>query len=232
VVAETWDGWLNEVDGFHVKPEHVAHAIESAHGSAIEEGSVGGGTGMICYEFKGGTGTASRVVGGIGDPGHTYNVGVLVQANCGRRPQLTIRGLEIGKKIPGSVYKKETGSIIIVIATDAPLLPHQLKRLARRASLGLARTGSVSGNGSGDLFLAFSTANAHAADAKPPIRSIETMPNDLMDPLFTATVEATEEAIINALVDNHDMIGRDNHKVEALPHDRLRKIFRTETSER
>src|SRR5207248_3119294 len=151
LVAETWDGWLNDVDGFHVRPEHVAHAIESVHSGAIEEWSVGGGTGIICYEFKGGTGTASRVVSvaGIGDPGssaspHPFIIGVLVQANCGRRPQLTIRGLEVGKKILGSVYKRETGSIIIVVATDAPLLPHQLKRLARRASLGLARTGSVS----------------------------------------------------------------------------------------
>jgi D-aminopeptidase len=230
VVAETWDGWLNDVDGFHVKPEHVAHAIETAHGGAIEEGSVGGGTGMICYEFKGGTGTASRIVE-LGEKSSTTasparTIGVLVQANCGRRPQLTIRGLEVGKEIPGSVYKQpETGSIIIVIATDAPLLPHQLKRLARRASLGLARTGSVSGNGSGDLFIAFSTANPHAADSSPPTRTIETMPNDLMDPLFTATVEATEEAVINALVDNHDMTGRDNHKVEALPHDRVRQLF-------
>jgi L-aminopeptidase/D-esterase-like protein len=230
VVAETWDGWLNDVDGFHVKPEHVARAIETAHGGAIEEGSVGGGTGMICYEFKGGTGTASRIVAAVADRGPSetkqYTIGVLVQANCGRRPQLTIRGIEIGKKIPGAVYQKETGSIIIVIATDAPLLPHQLKRLARRASLGLARTGSVSGNGSGDLFIAFSTANPHAADSSPPTRTIETMPNDLMDPLFTATVEATEEAIINALVDNHDMTGRDDHKIPALPHDRLREIFK------
>jgi L-aminopeptidase/D-esterase-like protein len=232
VVAETWDGWLNDVDGFHVKPEHVAHAIESARSGAIEEGSVGGGTGMICYEFKGGTGTASRIVSVAAVAGRgssetkQFAIGVLVQANCGRRPQLTIRGLEVGRKIPGSVYKQESGSIIIVVATDAPLLPHQLKRLARRASLGLARTGSVSGNGSGDLFIAFSTANPHAADAKPPIRTIETMPNDLMDPLFTATVEATEEAIINALVDNHDMIGRDNHKVEALPHERLQQLLK------
>src|SRR6267154_2270172 len=232
VVAETWDGWLNDVDGFHVKPEHVAHAIESAHSGAIDEGSVGGGTGMICYEFKGGTGTASRIVpvttiaGRGSSETKQFAIGVLVQANCGRRPQLTIRGLEVGKKIPGSVYKRETGSIIIVVATDAPLLPHQLKRLARRASLGLARTGSVSGNGSGDLFIAFSTANPHAADAKPPIRTIETMPNDLMDPLFSATVEATEEAIINALVDNQDMIGRDNHKVEALPRERLQQLLK------
>ena len=232
VVAETWDGWLNDVDGFHVKPEHIANAIESAYSGMIEEGSVGGGTGMICYEFKGGTGTASRMVpvvavaGGGSSETKQFAIGVLVQANCGRRPQLTIRGLEVGKKIPGSVYKQETGSIIIVVATDAPLLPHQLKRLARRASLGLARTGSVSGNGSGDLFIAFSAANPHAGDAKPPIRTIETMPNDLMDPLFTATVDATEEAIINALVDNHDMIGRDNHKVEALPRERLQQLLK------
>src|SRR5690349_3413249 len=173
VVAETWDGWLNDIDGFHVKPEHVADAIESAHSGAIEEGSVGGGTGMICYEFKGGIGTASRTVAAVADRGSSeekrYTVGVLVQANCGRRPQLTIRGLPIGKGIPGSVFnQQETGSIIIIVATDAPLLPHQLKRLARRASLGLARTGSVSGNGSVELFIAFSTANPHAADSSPP----------------------------------------------------------------
>ena len=231
VVAETWDGWLNDIDGFHVKPEHVAHAIESAHSGAIEEGSVGGGTGMICYEFKGGTGTASRVVSLAADGDRDssekrqFTIGVLVQANCGRRQELTIRGVPVGREIPGSVYKKENGSIIIVIATDAPLLPHQLKRLARRASLGLARTGTVSGNGSGDLFIAFSTANLHAADSSPPLRTIVSMANDGMDPLFTATVEATEEAILNALVDNCDMIGRDNHKVEALPHDRLRELL-------
>jgi len=233
VVAETWDGWLNDIDGFHIKPEHVAHAIESAHGGAIEEGSVGGGTGMICYEFKGGMGTSSRVVPiamlaphRSEDSPKSYTVGVIVQANCGRRPQLIIAGVPVGKEIPGSVYKKETGSIIIVLATDAPLMPHQLKRLARRTSLGLGRTGSVSGNGSGDLFIAFSTANPHAAETDPPVRSMEMMPNDSMDPLFTATVEATEEAIINALVDNHDMIGRDNHKVEALPHDRIRELLK------
>jgi D-aminopeptidase len=233
VVAETWDGWLNDVDGFHVMPESVAHAIESVHSGAIEEGSVGGGTGMICYEFKGGTGTASRLVpvAGIGDPGssassHAFTIGVLVQANCGRRPQLTIRGLEVGKKIPGSVYKRETGSIIIVVATDAPLLPHQLKRLARRASLGLARTGSVSGNGSGDLFIAFSTANPNVANPDQVTHNVQTIPNDLMDPLFTAVVQATEEAVVNALVDNHSMTGRDNHYVKALPHDRLRELMK------
>src|SRR5881396_3921688 len=166
VVAETWDGWLNDINGFHVKPEDVWQALDSAHGGPIEEGSVGGGTGMICYEFKGGTGTASRVIEmkDKSNPAGTYTIGALVQANCGRRPQLTIAGVPVGKEIPGEVYKEETGSIIIVIATDVPLLPHQLKRLAKRASLGLARTGSVSGNGSGDLFIAFSTANAGAAN--------------------------------------------------------------------
>src|SRR5213082_629656 len=232
VVAETWDGWLNDVDGFHVKPEHVAHAIESAQSGAIEEGSVGGGTGMICYEFKGGTGTASRMipVAAVAGRGSSetkqFAIGVLVQANCGRRPQLTIRGLEVGKKIPGSVYKRETGSIIIVVATDAPLLPHQLKRLARRASLGLARTGSVSGNGSGDLFLAFSTANPNVANPDQLTHNVQTIPNDLMDPIFTGVVQATEEAIINALVDNQTMTGRDNHRVDALPHDRLRNLLK------
>src|SRR5438477_11850519 len=233
VVAETWDGWLNDVDGFHVKPEHVAHAIEVAHGGAIEEGSVGGGTGMICYEFKGGMGTSSRVVPVVaisdrqsGNLPKPYTVGVIVQANCGRRPQLIIAGVPVGKELPGSVYKKDTGSIIIIVGTDAPLMPHQLKRLARRASLGLARTGSISGNGSGDLFIAFSTANPHAADSDSPTRPIATMPNDLMDPLFAAIVQATEEAIINALIDNHDMTGRDNHNVPALPHDRLREILK------
>ena len=222
IVAETWDGWLNDVDGFHVTPQHVASAIESAHGGPIEEGSVGGGTGMICYEFKGGMGTSSRVVQ---LKERDYSVGVMVQANCGRRAQLTIRGSNVGKGIPGSVYPKETGSIIIVVATDAPLMPHQLKRLARRASLGLARTGSVSGNGSGDLFLAFSTANANAADASVPTRSIDAFSNDFIDPLFEATVQATEEAIVNALVDNYDMTGRDGHKVDALPHDKVRSMF-------
>src|SRR6266705_782355 len=165
VVAETWDGWLNDVNGFHVKPEDVWHALESAHGGAIEEGSVGGGTGMICYEFKGGTGTASRVVpvAGVGDPGgakttRTYTIGALVQADCGRRAELLIAGVTVGREILGQVYKEETGSIIIAIATDAPLLPHQLKRLARRGSLGFARTGTVSKNSSGDFFIAFSTA--------------------------------------------------------------------------
>src|SRR5664279_4411770 len=228
VVAETWDGWLNDINGFHVKPEHVAHALDTAHGGAIEEGSVGGGTGMVCYEFKGGNGTASRKIEMKDKSGtvRTFTVGVFLQANFGRRPQLTIAGLPIGKEIPGSVYEKEAGSCIAVVATDAPLLPHQLKRLARRVSLGLARTGTVSGNGSGDLFLAFSTANPNAADADPVTHSVETIPNDRLDPIFTAVVQATEEAVVNALVDNQSMTGRDDHKVEALPHDRLRKLVK------
>ena len=223
VVAETWDGWLNDINGFHVKPEDVAHALDSAKSGPVAEGSVGGGTGMICYEFKGGTGTASRVLdkkeGG-------YTIGVLVQANCGRRPQLTIAGVPIGKEIPGSVYPKDTGSIIIVVATDAPLLPDQLKRLARRASLGLARTGSISGNGSGDLFIAFSTANPGAASPEKPTQTVQTVPNDLLDPIFEATVQAVEEAIVNALVNNQDMTGRDGHRVDALSHDRVRELLR------
>jgi len=231
VVAETWDGWLNDINGFHIKSEHVNQALDSAHGGAIEEGSVGGGTGMICYEFKGGNGTSSRkaVVTGGGDAAakteRTFTVGAFVQANCGRRSQLTIAGVPVGKEIPGAVYKEEAGSIIIVVATDAPLLPGQLKRLARRASLGLARTGSVSGNGSGDLFIAFSTANPNVANANRVTHSVETVPNDLMDPIFTAVVQATEEAIVNALVDNHDMIGRDNHAVSALPHERVTDLL-------
>jgi len=229
VVAETWDGWLNDINGFHVKPEDVAHALDTAHGDAIEEGSVGGGTGMICYEFKGGNGTASRKIDmkeKKDAPVRSFTVGVFVQANCGRRPQLTIAGIPVGKEIPGEVYKEESGSIIIVIATDAPLLPHQLKRLARRASLGLARTGSVSGNGSGDLFLAFSTANPNVANPDQLTHNVQTIPNDLMDPIFTGVVQATEEAIVNALVDNQTMTGRDNHRVDALPHDRLRNLLK------
>ena len=229
IVAETWDGYLNDANGFHVKPEHVAHALDSAAGGAIAEGSVGGGTGMVTYEFKGGTGTASRLITMKkgGSPSGTYTVGAFVQANCGRRHQLTIAGVPVGKEIPeNAVFTKEAGSIIIIIATDAPLLPHQLKRLARRASMGLARTGSVSGNGSGDLFLAFSTANPGAADAAQPMRTIQTMPNERMDALFTATVQATEEAIVNAMVANQPMTGRDDHHVDALPHDRLRAAMK------
>src|SRR6266511_4017429 len=229
VVAETWDGWLNDINGFHVKPEDVWHALDTAHGGAIEEGSVGGGTGMICYEFKGGNGTASRKIDirvSKDAPPRSFVVGVFLQANFGRRPQLIIAGAPVGQKIPGQVYKEESDSCIAVVATDAPLLPNQLKRLARRVSLGLARTGTISGNGSGDLFIAFSTANPNAANPDQITHNVQTIPNDLMDPIFAGVVQATEEAVVNALVDNQTMIGRDNHRVEALPHDRLRQVMK------
>jgi L-aminopeptidase/D-esterase-like protein len=229
VVAETWDGWLNDINGFHVKAEDVAHALDTAHSGAIEEGSVGGGTGMICYEFKGGNGTASRKidirVSKNASP-RSFVVGVFLQANFGRRSQLTIAGVPIGREIPGEVYKEESGSCIAVVATDAPLLPNQLKRLARRVSLGLARTGTISGNGSGDLFVAFSTANPNVANPDQLTHDVQTIPNDLMDPLFSGVVQATEEAVLNALIDNHSMTGRDSHRVEALPHDRMRELLK------
>ena len=229
VVAETWDGWLNDINGFHVRPDDVFHALDTARGGAVEEGSVGGGTGMICYEFKGGNGTASRRINiraSKDAPPQSFVVGVFLQANFGRRSQLVIAGVPVGKEIPGEVYKEESGSCIAVVATDAPLLPNQLKRLARRVSLGLARTGTISGNGSGDLFIAFSTANPNVANPNQITHNVETIPNDLLDPLFAGVVQATEEAVVNALVDNHSMTGRDNHSVEALPHGRLRELLK------
>src|SRR5438552_6863101 len=229
VVAETWDGWLNDINGFHVKPDDVWHALDTAHGGVLEEGSVGGGTGMICYEFKGGNGTASRKVDirlAKDSPPRSFVVGVFLQANFGRRPQLTIAGVPVGKEIPGEVYEQESGSCTAVVATDAPLLPTQLKRLARHVSLGLARTGTISGNGSGDLFIAFSTANPNVANSDQVTHDVQTIPNDLMDPLFAGVVQATEEAVVNALIDNRSMTGRDNHRVDALPHDRLREIMK------
>ncbi len=222
VVAETYDGYLNDVNGFHVHDDNVFHALDSAKGGPVAEGSVGGGTGMICYEFKGGTGTASRK---LDAKAGGYTVGVLVQANCGLRKQLTIAGVPVGREIKTpAIWSEETGSIIIVVATDAPLLPHQLKRLARRASLGLARTGSVSGNGSGDIFLAFSTANYDAAKAEG-VAKLDMLSNDEINPIFEATVQATEEAIINALVAAEPMTGQGDHHVPALPHDELRQVL-------
>ncbi len=223
VVAETYDGYLNDVNGFHVKDEHVFHALDSAAPGPVAEGSVGGGTGMICYEFKGGSGTASRR---LSAKAGGYTLGVFVQANCGLRRQLTIAGVPVGRELNmPSQREDDLGSIIIVIATDAPLLPHQLKRLARRASMGLARTGSVSGNGSGDIFLAFSTANPDAANPEGTAK-LEMLPNDRMNGLFDATVQATEEAIINALVAAEPMTGRDGHTVPALPHEAVRELLR------
>jgi len=220
VVGETWDGELNDVNGFHVKPEHVARAIEAAKPGPVTEGSVGGGTGSICFEFKGGIGTSSRKL-------ERYTVGVLVQCNCGRRPQLTIAGVPVGREIPEHpAYGTpgENGSILIVIATDAPLLPHQLKRVARRASLALGRLGSISGNGSGDLFVAFSTADP-AWDPAKKVNTLSYLPNDALDPLFEAAVRATEEAIVNAMVAADTMTGIDGKTVIALPHDRLRSVL-------
>jgi D-aminopeptidase len=229
VVAETYDGYLNDINGFHVKPEHAVEALETAKGGPVAEGSVGGGTGMMAFEFKGGMGTASRVVSikGDGAERQSYTVGAMVQSNFGLRQQLMIGGVPVGKEIPeGAIRKQESGSIIIVIATDAPLLPHQLKRLARRGSHGLARTGGVSGNGSGDLFIAFSTANPGVATPEKPKHSVETIPNDRLDPILSATVQAVEEAIINSLVANQTMTGIDGHKVIALPHDRVREALK------
>jgi L-aminopeptidase/D-esterase-like protein len=229
IVAETYDGFLNDINGFHVKPEDVANALESAAGGAVAEGNVGGGTGMVCYSFKGGIGTASRKIP-ADQGGHT--VGVLVQCNCGSQRQLRIGGIPVGEELAipprasvGQPYREDTGSIIIVIATDAPLLPHQTKRLARRATMGLARTGSTSGNSSGDIFIAFSTGNPRAAAAKAPA-SVSMVPNEELNPVFEATVQATEEAIINAMLGAETMTGVNGHRVAALPHDRLREVLR------
>jgi D-aminopeptidase len=223
VVAETYDGDLNDINGFHVKPEHAWHALDTAHGGAVEEGNVGGGTGMICNEFKGGIGTSSRVLdakyGG-------YTVGVLVQCNYGWRSQLRIAGVPVGREIADhKVRDNDVGSIIVVVATDAPMIPTQLKRLARRVSLGLGRDGSYSGDGSGDIFVAFSTANPGAANSKS-MRQITMLPNEQMNPLFLATVQATEEAVINAMVAAETMKGINDFEVIALPHDRLREVLR------
>jgi L-aminopeptidase/D-esterase-like protein len=226
VVAETWDGMLNDINGFHVKPEHVFQALDGARGGPVAEGNVGGGTGMICYQFKCGTGTASRT---LAAQAGGYTVGVLVQANHGRRSELRIAGIPIGADLPLAPPRRggdrELGSIIIVVATDAPLLPHQLERVARRASLGLARTGATSGNGSGDIFIAFSTANPKAATTAP-VATVQALSNERISAVFTATVEATEEAIVNALVAAQTMTGADGRVVEALPHDRLRALLK------
>jgi len=238
VVAETWDGSLNDINGFHVKNEHVFAALDSAHGGPVTEGNVGGGTGMICHRFKGGIGTASRRLDSK-DGG--YTVGVLVQCNYGARPQLRIAGVPVGRQIPDLLPCREpcgsprsardarlaadVGSIIIVVATDAPLLPHQLKRVAKRAALGVGKMGGVGGNSSGDIFIAFSTANPRAA-ADTGLAGVAMLPNERITPLFEATVQATEEAIINALLAAETMTGADDLKVTALPHDRLREVLR------
>jgi len=222
IVAETWDGYLNDINGFHVRPEDAFSALDSAHPGPVSEGNVGGGTGMICNEFKGGIGTASRVLdsryGG-------YTVGVLVQCNYGQRDQLRIAGVPVGREISGpKVWDDDVGSIIVVVATDAPLIPTQLKRVAKRVTLGLGRNGSYSGDGSGDIFIAFSTANSSASSSHG-LPQITMLPNDQINPVFLATVQATEEAVINALVAAETMTGVNGHTVVALPPDRLREVL-------
>jgi L-aminopeptidase/D-esterase-like protein len=242
VVAETWDGYLNDINGFHVKPEHAIAALDGARGGPVAEGNVGGGTGMVCHRFKGGIGTASRALP-AGDGG--YTVGVLVQCNYGSRRDLRVAGVPVGEEIPDlqpcvSLPDVEPrfglprcrdakppeppdagqGSIIIVVATDAPLLPHQLKRVATRAALGVGRMGGKGENSSGDIFVAFSTANPGAAGATDD-RRVEMLPNARINPVFHATVQATEEAILNALLAAETMTGADGVRVEALPSERL-----------
>ncbi|MCU0375870.1 MAG: P1 family peptidase [Chitinophagaceae bacterium] len=233
VVAKTYDGFLNDIYGFHVKEEHVLEAISKASSGKIAEGNVGGGTGMMCLGFKGGTGTSSRVVT-IKDS--SYTVGVLVQANFGRRPSLTIAGVPVGKelldtlnnelKLPPQSYRKEgDGSIIVVVATDAPLLPHQLKRIANRVPLGIGNTGGYGTNGSGDIFIAFSTANQDAFQRSDFVK-VDMLPNDEIDPLLEATVQSVEEAIINAMVAAETMEGINGNKSHALPHTLLIDILK------
>jgi L-aminopeptidase/D-esterase-like protein len=223
VVAETADDDLNDMNGFHVKPEHVSNALDSAHGGPVEEGNVGGGTGMVCNEFKGGIGTASRVLdakfGG-------YTVGVLVQCNYGWRSQLRIAGVPVGREIAEHPVKDDDiGSVIVVVATDAPLIPTQLRRIAKRVPLALGRLGSFSGDGSGDFFIAFSTANPGAWGSKG-LHQITMLPNQHLNPLFLATVQATEEAVVNAMVAAETMTGINGHTVMALPHGKLREVLK------
>ena len=231
VVAETADAWLNDMNGFFVKDHHVYEALDSATSGFIDEGNVGGGTGMMCYEFKGGTGTSSRKLpeklGG-------WTVGVLAQTNFGRRHLLSIAGAPVGKHLIENApitsgedpYRMDDGSLIVIVATDAPLLPHQLKRVAKRVSLGMARTGSIGGNGSGDIFLAFSTANPQATQANPRgVAEIQALTNEKIDPVFAATAFATEEAIINSMVAAEDMTGHE-FSVKALPHDKVKETLR------
>jgi D-aminopeptidase len=231
VVAETWDGPLNDINGFHVTTEHVADALDSAATGPVAEGNVGAGTGDMCYDFKCGIGTASRVIEVLG---HPFRVGVLVQANQGEgaRDLLLIAGVPVGRHLPDEPGTSESdpglgakNSIIIVIATDAPLLSHQLERVAKRAALGLARTGSVAHNGSGDIFIAFSTADQSLGPIDR-LLSHRSLPNDALDPLFAATVQATEEAIVNALVAARDMTGDQGHHARALPHDQLIEVMK------
>jgi L-aminopeptidase/D-esterase-like protein len=227
VVAETYDGDLNDINGFHVSEAHTISALENARSGPVAEGNVGGGTGMSCHQFKCGTGTASRR---LDLEGSSYTLGVLVQANYGMRDTLTIAGVPVGKEITDlmpeyHVQNQEYGSIIVVVATDAPLMPHQLKRLARRVPMGIAKVGGYAGNGSGDIFIAFSTANS-GAGARRGIQKTEMLPNDQMSPLFLATIQATEEAIVNALLAAETMTGINGNTKHAIPHARLAQVMK------
>jgi len=231
VVAETYDGFLNDIYGFHVKEENAWEALDSAKSGPLKEGNIGGGTGMMCLGFKGGTGTSSRVIK-VKDS--TYTVGVLVQANFGAKPNLTIAGVPIGRELRDTLnsefkappsYNPGDGSIIVVLATDAPLLPHQLKRIAARIPLGIGIVGGRGENGSGDIFIAFSTGNP-AAFQRENFTKVDELPNDIINPLFDATVQATEEAIINAMVAAETMEGINGNKVYALPHQKVMELLK------
>lgn len=237
VVAETYDGIFNDINGQHVKKEDVFRALDSARSGVVEEGGVGGGTGMMCYNFKGGIGTASRV---LDEKSGGYTVGVLVQCNHGSRSQLTIAGVPVGKELSDTLPftidqhsfgltstppREETGSIIVVLATNAPLLPDQLKRLAQRIPLGVTRTGGIGGNGSGDIFIAFSTANQHAF-SNTENKQVTTLPNEGINPLFAATIQATEEAIVNALFAGKTLVGINGNTVYGLPKEAVLRILK------
>jgi L-aminopeptidase/D-esterase-like protein len=248
VVGETWDGTLNDINGFHVTREHTFAALDSARGGPVVEGNVGGGTGMMCHGFKGGIGTSSRK---LTEAAGGYTVGVLVQCNYGTRGQLRIAGerwmssgdlqappicyeldppadagfKKCGTPQGGGEEREELGSIIIVVATDAPVMPHQLKRIVKRAALGVGRMGGIGGNTSGDIFIAFSTANPKA-DVPKGTASVTMLGNSVINPLFAATVDATEEAILNAMVAARDMVGVDGIRVPAIPHDRIKALMR------
>jgi L-aminopeptidase/D-esterase-like protein len=236
VVAETYDGMFNDINGQHVKKEHVFKALNEAKSGSVDEGGVGGGTGMMCYGFKGGIGTSSRV---LDNASGGYTVGVLVQANHGGRRQLTISGVPVGEELKDTLRpifdpptgakhagpQNEIGSIIIILATDAPLLPDQLKRLAQRIPLGMHRTGGVGGNGSGDIFLTFSTANKNAFN-NTTAQQVTTLPNEQMNALFDATIQATEEAIINALFAGKTITGINGNTVYGLPRKRVVDILK------
>jgi D-aminopeptidase len=232
VVAETWDGAMNDIYGFQVKESNAFEALNTAKSGTVQEGNVGGGTGMCCLGFKGGTGTASRVIK-IGDS--TYTIGVLVQSNFGRKKNLTIDGVPIGVELKDTLnyemhkmaqnHQEGDGSIIVVLATDAPLLPHQLKRMAERIALGVGKVGGRGENSSGDIFIAFSTANAQAFNRKDVV-SVKQFPNDQINPLFEGTVQSVEEAIINAMVAAETMTGVNGNKAYALPHDKVIELLR------